>query len=49
MVIQANNVHQFEGIQALIFKRQFANNALEYLGIDCSFYILFLAEKGLEN
>ena len=37
MVIQANGVHQFEGIQALIFKSQIASNAPEDLGVDCSF------------
>lgn len=40
MVIQANNVHQFEGIQALVFKSQIASNVLEDLGIDCSLHII---------
>lgn len=45
MVIQANSVHPFEGIQAFIFKSQIASNSLEDLGIDYSFIYYSQLEK----
>lgn len=45
MIIQANSVHQFEGIQAFIFKSKIASNALEDLGMDCLFMYYSQLEK----
>lgn len=45
MVIQANSVHQFEGIQTFIFKSKIASNALEDLGMDYFFMYYSQLEK----